>query len=575
MVKAFFGSKRWFWWAYGGGILLLALIYSQVSMSVRMNTWYGGFYDLLQHTEQHTFAEFRQKLVDFSWIAIPWTILAVITNYITRRYSLWWREAITFSYIPRWRRVKQEIEGSSQRIQEDPYRYAKIVESLGLQMARAVMTLVAFLPILWGLSKINVVVPFAGTFGGEMAWFIFLGLFTALLIDKLTRATFNFYWIMKIPGAIYRSKACVWVCENIPELTTLAIVFAYALTMFRIYSFKPVPLLFLSLGWQNIVVELISVLGVTIWVIIAAVIFIGTVKTHFPCVWRRMTSIIWTVALAITRAMRCLVAILLLVWRRIAMFCKPILEWLDENAPELTTVAVLVQYALWISGSYRGVLGWLMCAGCVFAYITQYFKAQRHLRPWARYWFVRSMVYFAAFLFAWSVSGMFNTGLPSFVWAAVFVSFGGTLISWLVGIKLPGLEYNNQKTEAAFRKELVLGEDDKINHSSIPSLAELFTGIKFNYRRLFWHYGYFDLWSNTFSQIMVVVPFLIAGPALFSGLITLGVLIQLDNAFGKVQNSFALFMENWTTVTELRSIRKRLYEFERNLDQRQPIADSS
>lgn len=65
---------------------------------------------------------------------------------------------------------------------------------------------------------------------------------------------------------------------------------------------------------------------------------------------------------------------------------------------------------------------------------------------------------------------------------------------------------------------------------------------------------------------MVVVPFLIAGPALFSGAITLGVLIQINNAFGKVQNSFALFMENWTTVTELRSIKKRLKKFEANLD---------
>ena len=44
----------------------------------------------------------------------------------------------------------------------------------------------------------------------------------------------------------------------------------------------------------------------------------------------------------------------------------------------------------------------------------------------------------------------------------VKIPLGGIVISWFVGIKLPGLEYNNQKVEAAFRKDLVLGEDEAI-----------------------------------------------------------------------------------------------------------------
>ena len=63
--------------------------------------------------------------------------------------------------------------------------------------------------------------------------------------------------------------------------------------------------------------------------------------------------------------------------------------------------------------------------------------------------------------------------------------FRGLVISWLVGIKLPGLEYNNQKVEAAFRKELVYGEDDRKNYVQAPTILQLFTGIKFNYHRLF------------------------------------------------------------------------------------------
>jgi len=143
---------------------------------------------------------------------------------------------------------------------------------------------------------------------------------------------------------------------------------------------------------------------------------------------------------------------------------------------------------------------------------------------------------------------------------------GGIVISWFVGIKLPGLEYNNQRVEAAFRKDLVLGEDDKKNYAQTETLLELFTGIRFNYHRLYLHYGYFDGWMTTYDQFMIIAPYLIMGPGLFTGLITLGVMVQVSNAFSRVHGGFALFLHNWTTITELRSIWKRLNEFERNLE---------
>jgi peptide/bleomycin uptake transporter len=52
------------------------------------------------------------------------------------------------------------------------------------------------------------------------------------------------------------------------------------------------------------------------------------------------------------------------------------------------------------------------------------------------------------------------------------------------------------------------------------------------------------------------------GPGLFTGAMTLGVLIQTSSAFREVQGSFSLFLQNWTRITELRSIYKRLMEFE-------------
>ncbi len=65
---------------------------------------------------------------------------------------------------------------------------------------------------------------------------------------------------------------------------------------------------------------------------------------------------------------------------------------------------------------------------------------------------------------------------------------------------------------------------------------------------------------------MVIVPFILMGQGLFTGAITLGVMIQVSNAFSQVRDSFSVFINNWTTITELRSIFKRLKEFEVNIN---------
>ena len=59
----------------------------------------------------------------------------------------------------------------------------------------------------------------------------------------------------------------------------------------------------------------------------------------------------------------------------------------------------------------------------------------------------------------------------SLVWAAVVWAIAGTVILMLVGQKLPGLQFNNQKVEAAYRKELVYGEDHE-NRADPVTLKE-------------------------------------------------------------------------------------------------------
>ncbi len=55
-------------------------------------------------------------------------------------------------------------------------------------------------------------------------------------------------------------------------------------------------------------------------------------------------------------------------------------------------------------------------------------------------------------------------------------------------------------------------------------------------------------------------------PGLFAGAIGLGFVLQINNAFDQVRSSFCVFITNWTTITQLRSIYKRLKEFEKKIE---------
>jgi peptide/bleomycin uptake transporter len=183
--------------------------------------------------------------------------------------------------------------------------------------------------------------------------------------------------------------------------------------------------------------------------------------------------------------------------------------------------------------------------------------------------FVRAVLTLASFIpILWGLSkGIAIEWLKfdgSLFWVALTTALGGTVLSWFVGIRLPGLEYNNQKTEAALRKELVYAEDDR-GRMTLAGTMELFMGVRFNNFRLFNHYAYFNLWSNLYGQTMIIFPYLLMGPSLFTGVITLGVIQQVGNAFGKVNDAFSYLIDRWTDITELRSIHKRLTEFEKAL----------
>jgi peptide/bleomycin uptake transporter len=308
----------WAPWSILGSALILFTSYFQVEVSVAINSWYGPFYDLVQaalsKSKPVTAEQFYSQLSTFAGIALVAVAVGVLTRFFVSHYIFRWRTAMNDFYIANWPRLRS-IEGASQRVQEDTMRFATTVEGLGINFISAVLTLLAFLPVLLRLSS------------------------------------------------------------NITELPLVGSI--------------PYPLVFAAVIW--------SVLG--------------------------------TGALA------------------------------------------------------------------------------------------------------------------------------------LIGIRLPAIEFFNQRVEAAYRKELVLGEDDPAR-ADPPTVSMLFSNIRRNYFRLYLNFMYFNIGRIVYLQTDVVFPYILLAPTIVAGKITLGVMNQILNAFTQVRTSFQYLVNAWSTIVELISIYQRLRSFE-------------
>ncbi|MCY4167747.1 MAG: peptide antibiotic transporter SbmA [Rhodobacter sp.] len=314
-----YSRHRWSRWSVAGSALIVFATWFQVQLDVMINEWFGTFYDTVQQAlaepNSVSAGDYYTQLATFLKIAMVFIITAVVIAFFTSHYVFRWRTAMNDHYVSLWPKVRH-IEGASQRIQEDTMLFARIMESLGSRLIDAVMTLLAFLPILWGLSSYVKELPFVG---------------------------------------------------EVPQ----ALVF----------------------------------------------------------------------------------------------------------------VAIL-----------------------------------------------------------WSI-------------------FGTTILA-LAGWRLPGLEFRNQRVEAAFRKELVLGEDNA-ERARPPTLGELFANVRKNYFRLYLNYLYFNVVRYSYLQAGVILPYIALGPTIIGAGFTLGVMQQILRAFGRVESSFQFLVMSWTTIVELISIYKRLAAFER------------
>jgi vitamin B12/bleomycin/antimicrobial peptide transport system ATP-binding/permease protein len=180
----------------------------------------------------------------------------------------------------------------------------------------------------------------------------------------------------------------------------------------------------------------------------------------------------------------------------------------------------------------------------------------------------------------WSVSGplAFAVGgrevsIPGYmVWVAIAYALVGSLLTHLIGRPLIGLNVRQERTEADFRFNLVRvrenAEGVALSRGEAAEQAGLlrrFDAIRANWWALMYATRRLTAFTVGYAQIAVVFPILVAAPRYFAGAISLGVLMQISQAFGQVQDSLSWFVNSYGTLANWKASVDRLLTFENAL----------
>jgi vitamin B12/bleomycin/antimicrobial peptide transport system ATP-binding/permease protein len=146
------------WSAWGLVAILVALNLGNVYIDVRINQWNNAFYNALQ---EFNAPEFFRQLGIFCILAGVSIMLSVYALYLNQMLQIRWRRWLTRRYLRAWLADRTyfrlqlqsgETDNPDQRISDDLNQFTTYVLSLSLGLLSAVVSLVSFLFILWGLS---------------------------------------------------------------------------------------------------------------------------------------------------------------------------------------------------------------------------------------------------------------------------------------------------------------------------------------------------------------------------------------------------------------------------------------
>ena len=151
----FFTEKSWFYWSWIGSFIILSSLWVQVEIDVKINEWFGVFYDMIQKALAEPNAvsieEYFASLFSFITLAAMYIAVYVAISFFTAHYLFRWRTSMVEWYHSVYDKARK-IEGASQRVQEDTIKFTRIMEGLGTSLIESIMILIQFIPILFGLS---------------------------------------------------------------------------------------------------------------------------------------------------------------------------------------------------------------------------------------------------------------------------------------------------------------------------------------------------------------------------------------------------------------------------------------
>ncbi len=151
----FFTKKNWFYWSWLGSFTILSSLWVQVEIDVKINEWFGVFYDMIQKALAEPNAvsieEYFASLFSFITLAGMYIAVYVAISFFTAHFLFRWRTAMVEWYHSVYDKARK-IEGASQRVQEDTIKFTRIMEGLGTSLIESIMILIQFIPILFGLS---------------------------------------------------------------------------------------------------------------------------------------------------------------------------------------------------------------------------------------------------------------------------------------------------------------------------------------------------------------------------------------------------------------------------------------
>jgi putative ATP-binding cassette transporter len=183
----------------------------------------------------------------------------------------------------------------------------------------------------------------------------------------------------------------------------------------------------------------------------------------------------------------------------------------------------------------------------------------------------------------WTLSGALAIPLGSgvvinipgyMVFAALIYAIGGTLLTRWIGYPLIRLNFDQQRYEADFRFSMVRLRENAENVAFYGGEAREFDTFQTRFARIVANWWgiikrrkKLTWFTNGYSQLAIIFPFVVAAPRYFDKAIQLGGLMQISSAFNQVQESLSFIVTAYTEIAEYQSVVQRLSGFRGRLDE--------